>query len=86
MFKLSLIVALFAVALAEPVPGPATRCDLKHPLAGLSNRYWESIAHAIHSLDVLNLQKFAKNVKVRYSHSQTVSNGAFFRSTTTSRP
>lgn len=59
MLKLvAFVSALLAVVFAEPVPGPNVRCDLKYPSAGLSTRYWEAVAHAVHSLDLQSLQEF----------------------------
>jgi hypothetical protein len=57
-----LFVALicFTLGQGEPVPSPrkTARCDLRHHKSGLSSRYWESIGHAIHSIDLQSLQMF----------------------------
>ena len=58
VLKITVFVLVATTVLAEPVPEPNTRCDLRHPAAGLTKRYWEAIAHAVHSLDLQNLQKF----------------------------
>jgi len=56
----TLIIAVVCVALVqcEPVPAPNTNCKVKNPNSGLSDSYWESIGHAIHSLDIQSLQMF----------------------------
>lgn len=62
-FKVIVFASLLALTFSEPVPGPKTRCDLKHPNAGLSTRYYESIAHAIHSMDLESLKEFVPNAE-----------------------
>ena len=48
------ILALFVVAFSHD-------CRVKFPEAGLSNRYNESIAHAIHSMTLDVVQRFQPN-------------------------
>ena len=57
LFALTLAV-LLTVAVAEPVPEAMKRCDALHPSSGLTNKYWEAIAHAVHSMDLDSLKKF----------------------------
>lgn len=71
MFKVILLAAIMGLALAEPVPEPSTRCDKLHPNSGLTGRYWESIAHAIHSMDLQALRKFSSKALVD-NHIPTV--------------
>jgi len=56
--KFLIVVSLVGLTLANPVPAPRTRCDAKFPTSGLSSKYYEAIAHAIHSLDLQALHKF----------------------------
>jgi len=60
MFSLILIITLtcFTLGYCGPVPAPNLRCDLENENSGLSQRYWENIAHAIHSMDLQALQTF----------------------------
>jgi len=64
------VIALAIVACSgEPVPAPAQglRCDVRHPAAGLSDRYFETIGHAIHSMTSEALSLFKAVVSPRNS-------------------
>jgi hypothetical protein len=65
LFTASILSVLIAVAVAEPVPAALKRCDVIHPKAVLTNKYWEAIAHAIHSMDLDSLKKFQPNANER---------------------
>lgn len=58
MLMLAFVSALAVTAIAEPVPVAKLRCNVQHPSAGLTKHYWESIAHAIHSMDLDSLKTF----------------------------
>jgi hypothetical protein len=55
---LLITITCFTLAYCGKIPAPNVRCDLKTENSGLSQRYWENIAHAIHSMNVQTLQTF----------------------------
>lgn len=59
MFKLLILSLAVLAVTAEPVPEPKVRCNSPHNT--LSQRYHESIAHAIHSMDLEALRMFNPN-------------------------
>lgn len=59
--KFLILATLITLAISEPVPEPKNRCDKAGN--GLSAKYWESVAHAIHSLDLEALRKFNPKAK-----------------------